>query len=810
MITLGLFGSGTSAAGRRPAAMRVMRFALAGVCCLISIVCEARARPESLAPAEKPGQTGNRAPLLKALACLTLGMKPVDDQPKKGVVCKPQGDNPTAKILACLSTGMEAVLVQNAGALCATPNQGGVYLDGAIVDRTANKKGYPHPRLIDAADACAHAGADGRVLDRGAVKELLREEEKSKSIKKIDPNGIRIIGGIYCDGLDLIGLDLPYSLVLDRSVFGGDNVDVRNFRTKGDLSFDIVVVYSKLQIKRAEISGSIFAQHAFVKTLEISDSNVNGSIRLDHSGVVDRVTIKNANVEGDLDINTMFFSYLEVFRNNIAGVFDLSQSQARCSFDMRKNEIGDMVATQLGFGALDDQSASEPSYLFTSVSNKESFGRPLPPGIGDPNDHFADPKSKPGVMMAASRKCAVLNSIKPGTFALVDNRIKSTLCVRSFNWLSDGEDQPRQSNIYLTENTVSGATWLDITQPKRIEFPAAPRERDKGWPIFTILNLSTGTLVLNFAVTKQDISLIVNGLNFERIYTSRARCESAMALRANRPTRPRSQASAEEVAFPPNLELPESGDIIAWINKNKFAGTQQPFEAFVKVFEHAGDGGTAKVLRIRSANIGLRNSLCGLLPATARSGLRYCAPAEEQAEGEKPKSDHSSLDRIGAAIVSGAAAIMRWVEKAIVALISAILWVLADHGYRPERIGWFVLGTLLLFWLGIFPFWLRIVGYSIDGAEKQVRLIGFVFFFDRMLPAYRLREQNYKIKKYYVTPRKGEKRGVGLLSYRNWDFLVGEANETEAARAEWWLDLLRLLGLVFAIFIIAAISRLVR
>jgi hypothetical protein len=75
-------------------------------------------------------------------------------------------------------------------------------------------------------------GDDKRLLDPGIVKDLIRQAQG-----KIDPRGIRLIGGVFCEGVDLTGLDIPFSLVFDRSIFVHD-VDVRNFHTKGDLSLD--------------------------------------------------------------------------------------------------------------------------------------------------------------------------------------------------------------------------------------------------------------------------------------------------------------------------------------------------------------------------------------------------------------------------------------------------------------------------------------------------------------------------------------------------------------------------------------------
>ena len=709
---------------------------------------------------------------------------------------------------------MEAVLVPDgAGVVCAKPSKGGDYLDGAVAPQSKEKR-YLHPHMIDSETVCAQErsapGADKRVLDRGFIKDLVRESIEKKE-KKIDPIGIRILGGIYCDGLDLVGLDIPYSLVLDRSIFRG-RVDIRNFRTKGDLSVDNAIVYTSLLINRVEISGSIWAQYAFIRKIEIADATIKGAIRLDHTVILDRLIVQNVSVTGDLEIATSFFSHLEIFRNNIGGALDLSQSQARCSYDIRKNEIGDMVAVQLGFGeaqSSETTNASETNYYFKRVSDNENFGRAPSnssknrnDGYRDPYDRYTETNSRTGEMIRAAKECAFLRSIKPGTFVFVGNRVKSSLCVRSFNWLSDKDDRTLKSNIYLNENVIVGATWLDVTQTEKIENEKSEAGYEESIiPIFTILNVGTGTLVLNFdlATQDQDLSLTVNGLQFERIYTSNARCESALALRSGKPKQPGARDLQKELAFPPKLELPKTEQIIAWINKNEFANTQQPFAEFVKVFEKAGDSEGAKELKIRAANAALESSLCGLAPSSWLARVGLCAVhAAGSTREEGPASKPSMFDEG-----------IRWVEKTVVAVFKLMLWGLAEHGYRPERIGWFVLGTVLLLWV-LSPFAFGVVGYSVEGNPEKIEPISLVFLFDRLLPAYKIREQNYKIKRFYVVPEKSSDRETIRVRrfFKQWR--VAEATDQENARVERRLDFLRFLGLVFTIFIIAAIGNLVR
>jgi len=124
----------------------------------------------------------------------------------------------------------------------------------------------------------------------------------------------------------------------------------------------------------------------------------------------------------------------------------------------------------------------------------------------------------------------------------VDNHINSSLCIRSFNWLSDQEGRPRQSNIYFTENIISGATWLDIMGPR----PTQSMKTEGGavnpsGPKLSIFDVRTGTLVLNFDLTEQNVLLEFNGLHFERVYKSNDVCESALSLRSGGPTKGKSE-----------------------------------------------------------------------------------------------------------------------------------------------------------------------------------------------------------------------------------------------------------------------------
>jgi hypothetical protein len=75
-----------------------------------------------------------------------------------------------------------------------------------------------------------------------------------------------------------------------------------------------------------------------------------------------------------------------------------------------------------------------------------------------------------------------------------------------------------------------------------------------------------------------------------------------------------------------------------------------------------------------------------------------------------------------------------------------------------------------------------------------------------LIPAYQIRADNYEISTYYKCGKGTEAR---LTSYLRLPMSVVPATAEEARRAEICLDVLRALGIVVAVFLIAAINALV-
>lgn len=158
-------------------------------------------------------------------------------------------------------------------------------------------------------------------------------------------------GTPHSAALDLAGLDLPHSLVIDRSVVNG-YLDARNLRIKGDFSFDDAVIVGSLRLNRARVDGSVYGGRSFMKRLFVSDTQVNGSWTHPDSVIFSDVQFLRAGVSGDLSINGSACSRLWVLSSHIAGTLDLNDTEARCGYHINSSTAGYVTANEAGFGVL--------------------------------------------------------------------------------------------------------------------------------------------------------------------------------------------------------------------------------------------------------------------------------------------------------------------------------------------------------------------------------------------------------------------------------------------------------------------------
>jgi hypothetical protein len=661
------------------------------------------------------------------------------------------------EILRCTAGAQEAVLFQKS-VKCAPYQKGIDVLNGDAPEM---------PMKVDFADACSHTEEDWRTLPGNAIKLL------AKQPLRIDPQGIRLLGAIFCDTVDLIGLELPYSLVLDRSVFQR-GIQGRSFRTHGDFSIDSSLVFGELFLARAHVDGSIFASSSLINKMRLLDTEVHGSLLFRKTQIFDLAAFDTVVLSGELSLRDSRFPYLLIQFSKIGGVLDLTRSQARCSYRVRKSEIGDIVAVDSGFGI------TEPSLPEMSYDWKPSF--PTPEASKDSSNN----QNK----FTYDRNCdRSVISFSPGSFLISDTRVKSSLCLRSFHWLEGSSNSSPNSFITFSDVSVGTAASIDLgTDPQLPGISKGPVHK------FEIMGFETGSFFFNFSEAQnQPYSLSLSGLKFEHVYaTTKSACDYD----------PDFAASDKAKAGSPNVRqgndpdpashsrLPLVGEVMTWLGGNSLA-TTQPFAAFVDVFQKHGEDTDAKALRIAKAN----TELCLKAQRIFGSFADWICGGRKEPATRPQSSDARSW--IG------------WGNDLVSVVFGAVLWLIADNGYHPEKVGWFVVISILVFFA---YFWLALGTIGLLPKDKTIILpIGTVFLFDRLLPAYQIREDHYNVAQFFkFVPKKGGPyTDIKTMRYFGKDFPVIAANEAERLQIERSLDVLKIVGLVLAVFLVAAVNAIV-
>jgi hypothetical protein len=780
---------------------------------------------------ERVLRPGSRFGLALCCAVFWLNNAPVFSQALPAVEAEVKAEPETDKaiieqILTCLEKGQEAVLLQKQPVECAPFGKG--------VSRVQSSDASKN---INIASICQDPG-DLRRLSGNAIKLIAGQKDR------ISPTGIRVIGGVYCKQLDLVGVDLPYSLVLDKSVFK-EGVQGRNFRTHGDLSFDKSLMFGELFLARVHVDGTIFASEAVIQKVRLLDAEVHGSALLRNSLILDLAAFDTVLLSGELSVRNSLFPYLLVQFSKISGVLDLTDSQARCSYKIRKSEIGDIVAVNSGFGTVGPPPQQVPDAK-TQYDWKLDW---TPPRFG-PEDHAPRLKAAADNMPPNSDQSAIGRicdhssiSYLPGSILISDTKVKSSLCLRSFHWLQ-GAQSPI-SYVTVQDVSVGTAALIDLAQPD-VESNSATDTSHR----LEMIDLETGSLFLNFndPQSPQPNAMYISGLKFEHVYAAEVVClydpifsdsdtkkaidaQNAAAALADRDgpgnngkiaravvasVRTRDLGNDADPAG--HSRLPRVEEVMGWLNGNLLA-TTQPFEAFVDVFQKHGEDNDAKALRIAKADV----ELC--LKARRLFGEGICGRRREAGTSTSaaPSSSDTSATSLAATKKQADpaswwnemfSAFSRWIEFGadfVSVVLGGVLWLIADNGYHPEKVGYFVVLSIIFFSI-YFWFVLRAVGLM-PKEKRTILPLGIVFLFDRLLPAYQIREDHYNIAKYYMrVPKKAVKQVTGELRkmrYIGCDWPVVAATEAQRIRIERSLDVLKVLGLVLAVFLVAAINAIV-
>jgi hypothetical protein len=274
-------------------------------------------------------------------------------------------------------------------------------------------------------------------------------------------------------------------------------------------------------------------------------------------------------------------------------------------------------------------------------------------------------------------------------------------------------------------------------------------------------------------------------------------------------------------------QIPKVGDALSWLDLNKIQSTQ-PYTAFATAFTNAGVD--SRDITIARRNRELCQRAARWVPlAILRKVCKEVAELREKSwyessndlvQVQRPsEGQQGGWSQLGEALLS----IPNQLSDLTLLGFQGGLYFLADHGYRPGKVLWWVTLTLVSFWL-FFNWHLKVVAYTSKArsppseqpplVNPKLRPLGFLFLFDRLLPAYQIDTAHYEIENYFKRMAlSGIASGtppppvVRRLLFFEWP-VERVTEQQEIDRIEKSLRVLRTLGLVFAVFLAAAVSAL--
>ena len=613
------------------------------------------------------------------------------------------------------------------------------------------------PWNLDMDAICVDDSTDWRRLDGDIVKKLVANKEKP-----IAPSGIRILGAVFCEMLDLVGLDLPHSLVIDRSVFK-EGIEARNLKIRGDISIDGSLVLKTFKFLRSHVEGTVFAIEAYLERFVAFDAKVEGSIHL-RQGMSSLALFDGMTIGGEVSLYGAALSSVLIQLSSIRGSLNLSDTEAKCSYQVRKSDVGELVATDAGFGHLAD--ANLPWVRKRAIVTKIIESLPVrqakrPVGPCRPNEKLYD-------------------------FVLYETQVKSSLCVRSFHWATTLFPEAPTSRIVINNTTV-GSNAIFNLWPREGRAAAAADLRSRK-PALETVGLAAGGLMLNFGDSANLPTTYINGLKFERVYASDTDCPHESYDSNGSPT----IVSRTPFVSERSLRSPTVDEVRRWLSINR-AKSIQPFTAFIKAFDLAGED--AKPLLIARA-------------ATELAMQRGHSPES----GTRDDDDATFTGLIsGGDATPGVGWLSAFGHRSYIMFRSA-LGLIADHGYQPVKAVPWIVGLIaacgLLFWFG-----LGIIGFKSEKSER-IFPIGGLFLLDRLIPLYNINEAHRNISTFYRRTKASPDASLAatpapIVRYFWFTFPVEEASETATRFAEFILALLKILGVVLAVFLVAAVNALV-
>lgn len=734
------------------------------------------------------------------------------------------------QIAKCLHDGKEVVMVPKPEDRCVERSA------GAPIARAAGM-----PFEVDVAAVCGNQN-DPRALSGDVIKRLARQADQP-----IAPSGIRISGAVFCGEVDLVGLELNYSLVLDYSVFN-KRVFARNVRIHGDLSIESSVVRGAFVLTRSRVDGSVYLNDGFMSRSVAVDTHVDGSWHQ-----VNSITLKEADFHGlkvstDFDLSNSALTKLLITSSQIKGGLYLTGSEARCAYQIKANDIRSVAMEKTGFGSLVSSDGAGVSGQTKRPVTYVWWKRLLSPvenAHSDAAKNYALVSARLGsrsvndLVQAELRRVAAVEpkDVLPGCdkmvasknaeFQFFDNQVQS-ICLRSFGWLASAPGTADATSILALHGTrIANNLIIDVGGPEQKKSSSDPEKRKELAKTrrFEALSVSMDTLIFNFLADEtQDYVTYLDGFKFNQVRDGALDCEyqqpkpekTGLAATDN-------NGAAKSGSIKTGVALPDVKSVEHWLQKNG-ASSSQPYTAFVDALDKVG--GDAVFVRIAQKS---RDVCEKTIPWLGWTIEWFCNKRIRSQAAREAYADPSDR-RPENGVVGSAGAVFRGGTDILVLGYQWALWGLADHGFRPSKALLATVVVLIAFWLW-FWFKLRIVGFEPKSEEESTQHpvqkqsvagpdiwpVGPLFLFDRLIPVYRIRDEHYSIARYFRGARAdeiAEHRDLGKPPYRmtflQKKYFVYPVGEEEKAQAEKWLVVLRVIGVVLSVFLLAAINALTR
>jgi hypothetical protein len=695
---------------------------------------------------------------------------------------------PSADIPRELKSDDSAILLKEMGDCFAQGGEAHLTPTAAKCEpfRTAFKKiDEGKPQTGDAARVCRER-TDKRILPPNAVAQLSRHPFKPSG------TGIRIIGAIFCERLDLVGVVLHHSLVLDDAVLR-DGAMIRNTVIDGDLSLEHALITNELFIGRTRIGGTIFTRAAFARELRFEDVTIGASLDMRRMIVAENLTLARAFISGDLRLERAATSFLVIRHSRVAARVELSDLNLRCAAHLNQNDIGTVFAVRTGFGEI---APGAKQYHWGGARLEKPFGR-------------FEGNLEAAKSLRDDAACPLAEQKRP-EFSIIDNNVSRSMCIREFRWPREAREKPpattsqriadaaggnplagqsaaivptgnsAQSSdqstvaaIALYGTTIGNSLILDLygkPLPKNEPRDGKPTIRHR----LEMVGVEAKSFYMDFAGDNaHDYSTFVNGLKFERALTAQISCLYARVDEG-------SGGPGTEGGGPNGLasdpELPSVSHVMSWLAKNT-ANSTQPFAAFVDAYARAGND--AKPLKIKKA----WNEL--------------------GADGDRWREQFwASTDRL------------IWTLETLTLGWRHLAGYVADFGHRPEKVVQWIIVVLLV---AVIVFWglFGAYGFKVKGTDRLLPF-GIIFFFDRLIPLYKLREDHYNIETVMVRPtlpwRKATSQNGCDLARIRFFWLnpqVVPADSRQQQRILTWIEWIKIVGVILTIFFSAAIGALV-